>query len=177
MTEVGRGALRAFARARLNVPRALAFFRSYDFAAAAPVIVYSPVQLYSNPPSAVPVELRSIQFPHRTRIKYSSVPRDFAYPILRMALLPAGLFPWAVLFLTFALYTCIGRANLNSVYVAEELGISPPHVRTILHRLGKTWEKMNDPTLALANRKISMGNCSLAYDDARLNCQGDPYGA
>src|SRR5215471_21049979 len=32
------------------------------------------------------------------------------------------------------------RANQNSVYVAQELGIKPPHVRTILHRLGKTSE-------------------------------------
>jgi hypothetical protein len=34
------------------------------------------------------------------------------------------------------------RANQNSVYVAQELGIKPPHVRTILHRLDRAWIRM-----------------------------------
>jgi hypothetical protein len=38
--------------------RALSFPRSYYFAAAAAAIVYFPVQVYSNPPSAVPVVLQ-----------------------------------------------------------------------------------------------------------------------
>ena len=58
MTEVGRGALRKFDRARLNVPSALYLFAALLLCPAAPVIVYSPVQVYSNPPSAVPVVLQ-----------------------------------------------------------------------------------------------------------------------
>jgi len=38
--------------------RALPFPRSYCFAAAAAAIVYLPVRVYSNPPSAVPVVLQ-----------------------------------------------------------------------------------------------------------------------
>jgi hypothetical protein len=38
--------------------RALSFPRPYCFAAAAPAMVYFPVQVYSNPPSAVPVVLQ-----------------------------------------------------------------------------------------------------------------------
>jgi hypothetical protein len=37
------------------------------------------------------------------------------------------------------------RANMNSVNVAAQLGIRPPLVRKILHRLGKVWKNLQDP--------------------------------
>jgi hypothetical protein len=42
----------------LDCASRFAFSRSYCFAAAAAAIVYFPVQVYSNPPSAVPVVLQ-----------------------------------------------------------------------------------------------------------------------
>jgi len=37
------------------------------------------------------------------------------------------------------------RANMNSVGVAEQLGIKPPHIRTVLHRLGNLWKRHQNP--------------------------------
>src|SRR5260370_2717093 len=37
------------------------------------------------------------------------------------------------------------RANMNSVGVAEQLAIKPPHVRTVLHRLGNLWKLRQNP--------------------------------
>jgi len=46
--------------------------------------------------------------------------------------------------LVFAIVYLYWRANQNSVYVAQEVGIKPPHVRTLLHRLSVTWERMGN---------------------------------
>jgi hypothetical protein len=63
---------------------------------------------------------------------------------------------------TAALMTAIvylyWRARYDSVGVAEELRVRPPHVRTILCRLGQTWKRMQSPAFA-------------RWRDARINSE------
>jgi hypothetical protein len=63
---------------------------------------------------------------------------------------------------TAALMTAIvylyWRARHDSVGVAQELRVRPPHVRTVLCRLGRTWKRMQSPAFA-------------RWRDARINSE------
>lgn len=64
--------------------------------------------------------------------------------VLRIAERGAGL----VLAAVYLYY----RANFDSVGVATELGIKPPHVRTLLYRINQTWQRMQQPTTNPSHR-------------------------
>jgi hypothetical protein len=73
----------------LDCASRFAFSRSYCFAAAAAAIVYFPVQVYSNPPSAVPVVLQVpdplIPFTSRCRLRCKVHPWSWPFSQLRFS--------------------------------------------------------------------------------------------